>query len=79
MLNFHFKNEDHASKVVEDIQLVIDQKFEEKKDILATKGDIMLLKEDIMRLENKMNDHLKWLMATVIATGGLIVALIKIL
>jgi hypothetical protein len=72
ILNFHFKNEDHASKVVQDIQLVIDQKFEEKKDILATK-------EDIMRLENKMNDHLKWLMATVIATGGLIVALIKIL
>jgi hypothetical protein len=70
ILNFHFKNEDSATKVVQDIQLIIDQKFEEKKDVLATK-------EDIMRLENKMNDQLKWVMATVIGTGGLIVALMK--
>jgi len=71
ILNHHFKNEEHASKIVEDIQLIIDSKFEEKKDILASK-------EDIMRLENKLNDQLKWLMATMIAVGGFIIAVIKL-
>jgi hypothetical protein len=51
---------------------VIDHKFDEKKELLASK-------EDIMRLENKLNDQAKWLMATVIATGGLIIAAIKLL
>ncbi len=81
ILNFHFKNEENATKVVRDIQLIIDQKFEEKKDILATKEDIVRLelstKEDIMRLELRLNDQFKWLMGTIIAMGGLIVALIK--
>ncbi len=35
-------------------------------------------KADIMRLENKLNDQLKWTMAIIIAVGGLIVALIKL-
>jgi hypothetical protein len=46
--------------------------FKENNNILATK-------EDIMRLENKINDTFKLTMATIIAVGGLIVALIKLL
>jgi len=42
-----------------------------KKNILATK-------DDIMRIENKLNDQLKWLMATMIAVGGFIIAIIKL-
>jgi hypothetical protein len=71
ILNHHFKNEEHTSKIVEDIQQIIDNKFDEKKDILATK-------DDIMRIENKLNDQLKWLMATMIAVGGFIIAIIKL-
>jgi ArsR family metal-binding transcriptional regulator len=71
ILNQYFKNEDHATKIVEDIQQIIDNKFDEKKDVLASK-------EDIMRLENKLNDQLKWLMATMIAVGGFIIAVIKL-
>jgi len=56
---------------VQDIQQIIDNKFDEKKDILATK-------DDIMRIENKLNDQLKWLMATIMAVGGLIIAVIKL-
>ena len=70
ILNTYFKNEEDATKVVQDIQIIIDQKFEEKKETLATK-------EDIMRLENKLNENLKWTMATIIGMGGLIVGLIK--
>lgn len=51
--------------------MLIDNKFDEKKDILATK-------DDIMRIENKLNDQLKWLMATIMAVGVLIIAVIKL-
>ena len=70
ILKRYFKNGGDASRVVQDIQVIIDKKFEENKGGLASK-------DDIMRLENKMNDHLKWRMGTVIAVGGLIVALVK--
>ena len=82
ILNRHFKNDADAIKVIEDIQQIIDHKFEEKRSSLASGKDMMHLEnkinEDIMRLENKLNDHLKWLMATIIAVGGIIVALIKL-
>jgi ArsR family metal-binding transcriptional regulator len=71
ILNQYFKNEDRATKIVEDIQQIIDNKFDEKKDVLASK-------EDIMRFENKLNDQLKWLMATMIAVGGFVIAVIKL-
>ena len=53
------------------IKILNYRKFDEKKDILATK-------DDIMRIENKLNDQLKWLMATMIAVGGFIIAIIKL-
>jgi hypothetical protein len=31
ILNHHFKNEEHTSKIVEYIQQIIDNKFDEKK------------------------------------------------
>ena len=64
--------EQDAQTVVEGIKQTVREEFENKKEIIATKAGIM-------RLENKLNDQLKWIMATVIAMGGLIVALIKLL
>jgi hypothetical protein len=38
ILNFHFKNEDNATRVVQHIQSIIDQKFEEKRERPRHKG-----------------------------------------
>jgi len=68
---------------MQDIELIVDKKFDDNKETFSTKKDIYDLKEDLlnlkMDLERKMNDHLKWTMATIIAIGGLIVAMIKLL
>lgn len=79
VLNRYFKNEEDATVIVRDIERIIDNKFEDKKEMLASKHDIMALKDDIMRLENKLNDHLKWVMGAIIGMGGLIIAAFKLL
>ena len=63
--------EQDAQVVVEGIKQTVKEEFENKKESLATKTDIM-------RLENKLNDQLKWTMATIIGVGGIIVALVKL-
>ncbi|MCW3107255.1 MAG: hypothetical protein JWQ09_1761 [Segetibacter sp.] len=80
ILNKHFKNDDDATRVVADLQYVIDNKFEERKSELATKADI---KEEInnLRIElfNKLNDHFKWTIATMLGVAAIIIAIIKVL
>ncbi len=78
----HFKNNDDAKVVVEEIEQIIDQKFEKEKNELATKQDIHLLREDILKFqtyfEKRMNTFMVWIMGTIIAVGALIVAIIKL-
>lgn len=79
ILNKYFQNDEDATRIVEDLQYVIDKKFEERKSELATKS---VLKEEInnLRIElfNKLNDHFKWTIGTMIAVAGIIVAIIKL-
>lgn len=74
ILRKHFQNEEAATRVVEDLQHVIDNKFEEKKTELATKYDLNDLRVELI---NKLNDHFKWTIATLLSVGAFIVALIK--
>jgi len=74
ILRKHFQNEEDATRVVEDLQQVIDNKFEEKKTELATKTDLRGLRVELI---NKLNDHFKWTIATLLSVGAFIVALIK--
>jgi hypothetical protein len=76
ILNRYFKNEEDATRIVSDLQVVIDNKFEEKKSELATKQDLNDLRVDLI---NKLNDHFKWTIATLLTVGAFIVALIKLL
>ena len=50
---------------------------------LATKTDIAEIKADIARVETRMeairSDLMKWMIGLMIAQGGLIVALVKLL
>lgn len=74
ILNKHFQNEEDATKVVADLQYVIDSKFEDKKSELATKQDLNELR---IELVNKRNEHFKWTIATLLSVGASVVALIK--
>ena len=82
ILRKYFQDEEDATKVVEDLQFVIDKKFEDKKPELATKQDINFTNEKIdkleIRLTEKLNDHFKWTIGTMIAVAG-IIAIIKLL
>lgn len=74
ILNKYFQNEDDATKIVADLQYVIDSKFEDKRSELATKQDLNDLRVELV---NKLNDHFKWTIATLLSVGAFIVALIK--
>lgn len=83
ILHKHFKSDADAKVVVQEIEVLIDNKFEEEKNSLSTKEDIFSLKEDILKfqidIEKRLNSNLIWLIATIISVGALIVAFIKIL
>lgn len=74
LLQKYFQNEEDATKVVTGLQEIIDNMFENKKSELATKSDLQDLRLDLV---NKLNDHFKWTVATIITIGAFIVALIK--
>jgi hypothetical protein len=49
LLNKHFKSTDDAKALVAGIEEIIDEKFNNEKDRLATKQDIFALKEDMKK------------------------------
>ena len=53
----------------------VEAKFESKKDYLATKSDIADLKAEI--ISSKV-DILRWMIGTMIAVSGLIIAAFKL-
>lgn len=61
----------------------IDKKFEERKDILATKQDIRELEQRIssleVRFEHSINRMLIWVVSSIFAAAGLVIAAIKLL
>lgn len=76
LLNKHFKNDEDAKALVQEIESVIDVKFDSAKDRLATKTDLVKLETTIA--EAKV-DIIKWLVGMAIAIVGLVVAFIKLL
>jgi len=70
-----------------DIGERIDRKFEERKDTLATKVDLLEVKDGLtqrinaleVRMEQNTNKVVFWLVGTIFAAMGLGVALIKLL
>lgn len=68
----YFKNEADAVSFVKEIEVVVDNKFENKKDILATKDDINLLRLEMK--ENKI-DTIKWVFAFFVAIALMVFGL----
>lgn len=62
----HFKNEEDAAAFIKEIEVVVDNKFDNKKEILATKQDLSETKVDLI----------KWMVGMWIAQMAAIVFLI---
>ena len=60
----------------------VSQQLEVAKKDLSTKGDILAMREDFHRLEVKMNEKfnslLIWLIATIFAATGITLTVIKL-
>lgn len=73
------KNEQKTKELVQNIEIRIDEKFENKKEILATKEDIANVKKDIAEAKA---DQIKWSFifwtGTVITVLGGLLAILKI-
>jgi len=82
LLNKHFKSTEDARAVVTGIEEIIDEKFNNEKDRLATKQDIYALKHDVTaleaRLEQGFKDQLKWIIVLMLGFSSLIIAVMKL-
>jgi hypothetical protein len=52
--------------VVEQIEHIVEEKVEAKKDILATKTDLGLLKEDLLNVRNELSEKIHFTERTMI-------------
>lgn len=83
LLNKHFKNTEDAKVIVASIEEIVENKFNDQRNLLATKDDIFCLKSDISKLEIRMEqgfkDQLKWTIVLMLGMTSLFVAAIKLL
>lgn len=81
ILHRHFKNDADAKVVVQEIETIIDNKFFDTKNQLATKEDVSPIKQDILRvqvdIEKRFNNMIIWIVSTGLAVVGLILAFLK--
>ncbi len=79
ILQRHFKNDDDAKIVVQEIEQIIETRIDSKSNVLATKDDISLLKQDLLKfqidVEKRFNTNIIWIVGTGIASVGLIFSL----
>jgi hypothetical protein len=82
ILQRHFKNEADAKVVVQEIETIIDNKFDKEKNILASKDDINRLEKLILQnqaeIEKRFTTTIITIITTVIAVVGIAVAVIKL-
>jgi hypothetical protein len=69
VLNKHFNNKEDAKIVVEQIEQIIEEKIEAKKDIFLTK-------DDKIELINKIDTNFKWLVGILITLFGIVIGLL---
>ena len=81
ILHRHFKNDADAKVVGQEIETIIDNKFFDTKNQLATKDDINSIKQDILKsqidIEKRFNNMIIWIVSTGLAVVGLILAFFK--
>lgn len=75
VLQRHFKNNDDAKIVVQEIEQIIEAKVESKMTILTTKEDLLKFQVDV---EKRFNSIILWIVGTGIGVVGLIFSIIKL-
>jgi hypothetical protein len=82
ILHRHFKNDADAKTVVQEIEVIIDNKFEKERNILSTKEDIAILRQDFLKsqleIEKRLNNMIIWIVASGIGSVGIILTIIKL-
>ncbi len=82
VLQRHFKNNDDAKIVVQEIEQIIEIKIENKSTVLFTKEDGAALKEEILNLRIDMKkrfyNNINWTFGSVLTGVGLLFTMIKI-
>lgn len=78
----HFKSNEDAKVVVQEIEQIIEAKLENKSNILATKEDIFLLSQELLKfridVEKRFNGNIIWIVSTGIGVVGLVLSIIKL-
>ena len=78
----YFKNDADAKVVVEEIETVIDNKFEKEKNSLATKEDIFRIEKLILQnqaeIEKRFTTTIVTIISIISAVVGIAVAIIKL-
>ncbi len=81
ILQKHFKSND-AKAVVEEIETIIDNKFEKEKNSLSTKEDIYRLEQKILEmqatLERRFNAIIMWTIGTGVGMIGVLITIFKL-
>jgi hypothetical protein len=75
ILQRHFKNNDDAKVVVQEIEQIIEAKVENKMTILTTKEDLLKFQVDV---EKRFNNIILWIVGTGLGVVGLIFSIIKL-
>jgi hypothetical protein len=89
VLQRHFKNDADAKVVVEEIEHIVENKFEANKSSFVTKDDIGQLRLSIqevkteivssrVEMEKRFNSMLMWMIGTMIALIGIVVTILKL-
>ena len=71
----HFKSEEDSQALVQEIENVIDNRFEKEQEHLSTKEDIAFLREDMAKAEGRLiakiaetkSGMVKWMVAFWVA------------
>ncbi len=67
LLRKHINNDADARAIAQNIEAIVEQKLNDKKDVLATKQDIADAKFDL----------LKWIIVLILGQTGVLFALLK--
>ena len=82
ILHRYFKSDADAKSVVEEIETIIDNKFEKEKNLLATKEDIFRLEKLILQnqaeIEKRFTTTIVTIISIISAVVGIAVAIIKL-
>lgn len=69
---------EESKKLVQALEMVPDIAKESAETVLMEKTKVFATKYDILLIQKEMNSNLKWMIATIVAAVGILIAVIKL-